>query len=40
MWETEAFLGKPFTASGLLETVSRLLTRRIGGGAAPRGRKM
>ena len=40
MWETEAFLDKPFTVSGLLETVSQLLTRRIGGDAAPRGRKM
>jgi two-component system cell cycle sensor histidine kinase/response regulator CckA len=39
LWEGEAFLDKPFTANGLLEAVSLILTRRIGGGAAPRGAK-
>jgi two-component system, cell cycle sensor histidine kinase and response regulator CckA len=29
LWEGEAFLDKPFTAKGLLEAVSLLLTRRI-----------
>jgi CheY-like chemotaxis protein len=28
LWEGEAFLDKPFTANGLLEAVSLLLTRR------------
>jgi two-component system cell cycle sensor histidine kinase/response regulator CckA len=39
VWEGEAFLDKPFTANGLLEAVSLLLTRRIGGAAASRGGK-
>ena len=29
LWDGEAFLDKPFTADGLLEAVSLLLTRRI-----------
>jgi CheY-like chemotaxis protein len=29
LWDGEAFLDKPFTAAGLLEAVSLLLTRRI-----------
>jgi CheY-like chemotaxis protein len=29
IWEGEAFLDKPFTAKGLLEAVSQLLTGRI-----------
>jgi two-component system cell cycle sensor histidine kinase/response regulator CckA len=29
LWDGEAFLDKPFTANGLLEAVSLLLTRRI-----------
>jgi CheY-like chemotaxis protein len=32
LWEGEAFLDKPFTANGLLEAVSLLLTRRITAG--------
>jgi CheY-like chemotaxis protein len=32
LWDGEAFLDKPFTANGLLEAVSLLLTRRIGTG--------
>lgn len=35
VWEGEAFLDKPFTAKGLLEAVSQLMTGRIRG-AAPR----
>jgi two-component system, cell cycle sensor histidine kinase and response regulator CckA len=39
LWDGEAFLDKPFTANGLLEAVSLLLTRRISTQAsAPGGR--
>jgi two-component system cell cycle sensor histidine kinase/response regulator CckA len=38
--ENEAFLDKPFTAEGLLEAVSLLLTRRISREAAPSARRI
>ena len=39
LWDGEAFLDKPFTANGLLEAVSLLLTRRISGMPASSGRR-
>jgi two-component system cell cycle sensor histidine kinase/response regulator CckA len=39
IWDGEAFLDKPFTANGLLEAVSLLLTQRISREAAPKKRR-
>ncbi|MCU1383569.1 MAG: hypothetical protein JWL71_2266 [Acidobacteria bacterium] len=38
LWDGEAFLDKPFTANGLLEAVSLLLTRRIAVAGSGRSR--
>jgi two-component system cell cycle sensor histidine kinase/response regulator CckA len=40
LWDGEAFLDKPFTANGLLEAVSLLLTSRIVREAAPKKRRI
>ena len=37
LWDGEAFLDKPFTANGLLEAVSLLVTRRISTRASAAG---